>query len=99
MALRHARKYFDFADGETLLLQLLQVARNAADEFFVQASKVITLNACIAEGYCSLDDVLELARIGEAAVLADNFEEQPRVATGNLELGQEIVQDGFRDFL
>lgn len=70
-----------------------------ADKFFVQASKVITLNACIAEGYCSLDDVLELARIGEAAVLADNFEEQPRVATGNLELGQEIVQDGFRDFL
>ena len=70
-----------------------------ADEFFVQASKVITLNACIAEGYCSLDDVLEFTWIGEASVLADNLEEQSRVSPCNFELGQETVQNRLRDFL
>ena len=82
-----------------MLLQLLQVARNVADEFFVQASKVIALNACIAEGDCCLDDVFEFARIGETSVLADNFEEQSCITTGYFELGQEIIQDRFCDFL
>jgi len=82
-----------------LFLQLLQVVRNVAYKFFVQASKVIALNACIAEGDRSLDDVLEFARIGETSVFADNFEEQPCVPACNLELGQEIVQNRLRDFL
>lgn len=70
-----------------------------ANEFFVQASKVIALNACVAEGDCSLDDVLEFAWIGEASVLADNLEEQPRVSPCNFELGQETVQNRLRNFL
>lgn len=69
------------------------------DEFFVQAPKIIALNACIAEGDGCLDDVLELAGIGEASVLTDNLKEQPRITTGYFELGQEIIQDRFCDFL
>lgn len=74
-----------------MLLQLLQVARNVADEFFVQVSKVIALNACVAECDGCLDDVLEFTWIGEASVLADNLEEKPRVSSGNLEFGQETI--------
>lgn len=70
-----------------------------ADEFFVQTSKVIALDACIAECDCCLDNVLEFARIGKTPILADNLEEQSRISTGNLEFGQEIVQDRFRNFL
>ena len=58
-----------------MVLQFLQVIRNVADEFFVQASKVIALNACVAECDRSLYDVLKIAREWKAAVLCDNFKE------------------------
>lgn len=82
-----------------MVLQFLQVIRNVADEFFVQASKVIAFNACVAECDGCLDDVLEFTWIGEASVLADNLEEQSRVSPCNFELGQETVQNRLRDFL
>ena len=82
-----------------MFLQLLQVARNVPNEFFVQASKVIAFDTCIAECDSSLDDVFEFAGIGETSVFADDFKEQSCVASCYLELGQEIIQNGFCNFL
>ena len=60
---------------------------------------MVAFNRYIAEYDVCLDDFSQISWAGQFLVQADNLSEKAWVSACNFEIIEEIVQDGFRDFL